>query len=257
MQPRRVLITGARGTIGTVLRPALREGVEELRLSDLSEPDALESPETFVAADLNDAAAVQAAVDGVDAVVPLGAVPVERPFSEIAGPNLHGAFHVFEACRRAGVRRVVYASSNHATGMYAPGEPLDGSQPPRPDGLYGASKVWGEALGRLYVDKFGMEVVCLRIGSFQERPRETRELATWLSHADGIRLFEAALTADDVGFAIVYGASANTRRWWPPDRAVGFVPVDDAEVYADELSGRDYPYQGGPFGDRDAGGWAT
>jgi len=257
MQPRRVLITGAAGTIGTVLRPALREHVDELRLSDLGEPDGLVAPETFVAADLTDQAAVQAAVDGVDAVVHLGAVPVERPFEEIAGPNLHGAFHVFEACRRAGVRRVVYASSNHATGMYAPGEPLDGSQPPRPDGLYGASKVWGEALGRLYVDKFGLEVVCLRIGSFQERPRELRELATWLSHADGIRLFEAALTADDVGFAIVYGASANTRRWWPPDERVGFVPLDDAEAFAGELEGPDYPYQGGPFGSRDAGGWAT
>ena len=188
MQPRRVLITGARGRIGTVLRPALRDGLEELRLSDLSAPDDLVSPETFVAADLTDQAAVQAAVDGVDAVVHLGAVPSEAAFEEIAGPNLHGAFHVFEACRRAGVRRVVYASSNHATGMYAPGEPLDGAQPPRPDGLYGASKVWGEALGRLYVDKFGLEVVCLRIGSFQPRPRERRELATWLSHADGIRL---------------------------------------------------------------------
>ena len=177
MQPRRVLITGARGRIGTVLRPALRVGLSELRLSDLSEPDDLVSPETFVAADLTDQAAVQAAVDGVDAVVHLGAVPTETSFEAIAGPNLHGAFHVFEACRRAGVRRIVYASSNHATGMYAPGEPLDGDQPPRPDGLYGASKVWGEALGRLYVDKFGLEVVCLRIGSFQPRPRERRELA--------------------------------------------------------------------------------
>ena len=257
MQPRRVLITGARGRIGTVLRPALRDGLDELRLSDLSEPDDLVSPETFVAADLTDQAAVQAAVDGVDAVVHLGAVPTETSFEEIAGPNLHGAFHVFEACRRAGVRRIVYASSNHATGMYAPGEPLDGSQPPRPDGLYGASKVWGEALGRLYVDKFGLEVVCLRIGSFQPRPRERRELATWLSHPDGIRLFQAALTADDVGFAIVYGASANTRRWWPADERVGFVPHDDAEVFADELSGPDYDHQGGPFSLRDAGGWAT
>ena len=77
--------------------------------------------------------------------------------------------------------------------------------------------------------------MCLRIGSFQPRPRERRELATWLSHADGIRLFQAALTADDVGFAIVYGASANTRRWWPADERVGFVPQDDAEAFADEL----------------------
>ena len=155
------------------------------------------------------------------------------------------------------MRRVVYASSNHATGMYAPGEPLDGAQPPRPDGLYGASKVWGEALGRLYVDKFGLEVVCLRIGSFQPRPRERRELATWLSHADGIHLFQAALTADDVGFAIVYGASANTRRWWPADSSGRVRPARRRGGLRRGAAGPDYDHQGGPFSLRDAGGWAT
>ena len=252
-----MLITGACGNIGSVLRPALREGVDELRLSDLSEPGDLQPPETFVAADLTDQDAVQRAVDGVDAVVHLGAVPNEAAFDVIAGPNLHGAFHVFEACRRAGVRRVVYASSNHASGMYPVGEPLDGRQPPRPDGLYGASKVYGEALGRVFADKFGLEVVCLRIGSFQPRPRESRELATWLSHADGIRLVQAALRADDVHFAIVYGASANTRRWWPADALIGFEPQDDAEIYAGELTGPDYAHQGGPNSAPDHGGWAT
>ena len=252
-----MLMTGACGSIGTVLRPALREGLEELRLSDLREPDGLVAPETAVLADLTDFDAVQRAVDGVDAVIHLGAVPNEAAFEVIAGPNLHGVYHVFEACRRANVRRIVYASSNHASGMYPVGVPLDGSQRARPDGLYGASKAYGEALGSMYVDRFGLSVVCLRIGSFQEKPRETRELSTWLSHADAIRLVRASLTADDVGFAIVYGASANTRRWWPPDQAVGFVPVDDAEVYADELTGEDYAWQGGPNAARDHGGWAT
>jgi uronate dehydrogenase len=257
MQPRRVLMTGARGNIGTVLRPALRDGLEELRLSDLEAPDDLRAPETFVAADLRDKQAVQRAVDGVDAVVHLGAVPDEAPFEDIAGPNLHGVFHVFEACRRAAVRRVVFASSNHASGMYRPGEPLDGSQRARPDGLYGASKAYGEALGSMYADRFGLSVVCLRIGSFQARPREKRELSTWLSHADAVRLVQASLTADDVHFAIVYGASANTRRWWPLDETVNFRPHDDAEVFADELEGDDYPYQGGPNAAPGHGGWAT
>jgi uronate dehydrogenase len=257
MQPRRVLITGASGHIGTVIRPALREGVEELRLSDLTEPEALQAPENYVHADLTDFGAVQRAVEGVDAVVHLGAVPNEAPFEVIAGPNLHGVYHVFEACRRAKVRRIVYASSNHASGMYAPGVPLDGSQRPRPDGLYGASKAYGEALASMYVDRFGLSIVCLRIGSWRPRPGEKRELSTWLSHADGIRLVQAALTADDVGFAIVYGASANTRRWWPPDQEIGFVPQDDAEVFAAELDGPDYPYQGGPNAAFDHGGWAT
>ena len=257
MQPRRVLITGARGRIGTVLRPALRDGLEELRLSDLSEPDDLVSPETFVAADLTDQAAVQAAVDGVDAVVHLGAVPTETAFEAIAGPNLHGAFHVFEACRRAGVRRVVYASSNHATGMYAPGEPLDGAQPPRPDGLYGASKVWGEALGRLYVDKFGLEVVCLRIGSFQPRPRERRELRDLAQPRrrhpalPGLadrrrRRLRDRLRRLGQHAPLVAGRRAGRLR--PAGRRGG-------------LRGRarrpDYDHQGGPFSLRDAGGWAT
>jgi uronate dehydrogenase len=257
MEPRRVLMTGARGQIGSVLRPALRTDVEELRLSDLAEIDDLVAPETSVAANLTDFDAVTRAVEGVDAVIHLGAVPDEAPFERIAGPNLHGAYHVFEACRRAGVKRVVYASSSHATGMYPVGVPLDGSYPPRPDGLYGASKVFGEALGRMYVDRFGLSVVCLRIGSFQPRPRERRELSTWLSYEDGIRLVRAALTADDVGFAVVYGGSNNTRRWWPPDTEIRFAPVDDAEVYADELGGEDYPVQGGPNSKPEHGGWAT
>jgi uronate dehydrogenase len=257
MEPRRVLITGARGHIGGVLRPGLRDGLTELRLSDLEEIEDLTGPETSLAADLNDADAVARAVEGVDAVIHLGAVPNEAAFEVIAGPNLHGAFHVFEACRRFGVQRVVYASSNHATGMYPIGEPLDGSYPPRPDGLYGASKVWGEALGRMYVDRFGLSVVSLRIGSFRERPTEIRELSTWISHADGVRLFKAALTADDIGFAVVYGASANTRRWWPADTEVGFVPQDDAEAFAEGLRDNGWDRQGGPNTARDHGGWAT
>ena len=116
---------------------------------------------------------MQRAVDGVDAVVHLGAVPNEAPFEDIAGPNLHGVFHVFEACRRSSVKRIVFASSNHASGMYPVGEPLDGSQRARPDGLYGASKAYGEALGSMYVDRFGLSIVCLRIGSFQ--PHAARE----------------------------------------------------------------------------------
>jgi uronate dehydrogenase len=251
----RVLITGAAGAIGTVLRPALRGGLTELRLSDIDDVHDLAAGETFVRADLTDFDAVQRAVDGVDAIVHLGAVPNEAAFEVIAGPNLHGVYHVFEAARRSGVSRIVYASSNHATGMYDAGEPLDGTVAPRPDGLYGASKVFGEAMARMYVDRFGLSAVCLRIGSFKAQPEEERELSTWLSHADGVRLFQAALTAD-VDFAIVYGGSANTRRWWPADTQIGFVPVDDAETFAPLPPSR-WTRQGGPNTDRDHGGWAT
>jgi uronate dehydrogenase len=253
----RVLMTGARGRIGTVLRPGLRDGLQELRLSDLAAPGKMTAPETFAPAELTDFEAVRRAVDGIDAVLHLGAVPDEAPFEAIAGPNLTGVYNVYEACRRAGVPRVVFASSNHASGMYPVGAALDGSQRPRPDGIYGASKVFGEALGSMYADRFGLEVVCLRIGSFQPRPRERRELSTWISHEDCLRLVRAALTADGVGFEIVYGASANTRRWWPLENAIGYAPLDDAEVYADELDGDDYTVQGGPNAAPDHGGWAT
>jgi uronate dehydrogenase len=250
----KVLITGAAGRIGTVLTAGLSN--HDLRLTDLTE---LYDPR-FVRADLADQDAVDRAVAGVDAVVHLGAVPDEASFDEIAGPNLHGTFHVFDACRRLGVPRIVFASSNHATGMYPVGEPLTEAYPPRPDGLYGASKVYGEALGRMYVDRFGLEFVALRIGTFDERPPNRRALATWLSHGDAVRLVDAALTAPDVGFTAVYGASNNTRRWWPLDaaaRRIGYEPRDDAEAYADEVTeGPEYDRQGGPNTDPAHGGWA-
>jgi uronate dehydrogenase len=249
----KVLITGAAGRIGTVLRRGL---AHDLRLTDAVE---LDEP-GFVRADLTDPVAVDRAVEGVEAVVHLGAVPDEAPFDVIAGPNLHGAFHVYDACRRFGVRRIVFASSNHATGMYPVGTPLDETWVPRPDGIYGASKVYGEALGRMYVDRFGLEFVGLRIGTFDERPPHRRALHTWLSHPDAVRLVDAALTAPDVGFTIVYGASNNTRRWWPLDdaaRRIGYAPRDDAEDYKEGLEGPEYDVQGGPNSDPAYGGWAV
>ena len=247
----KVLITGAAGRIGTVLSDGLEH---DLRLTDVV---AVEDPR-FVRADLTSQAEIDAVVEGMDAVVHLGAVPDEAPFEELAPPNLYGTFHVFDACRRLGVPRVVYASSNHATGMYRPGEPLDEHVVPRPDGLYGVTKVYGEALGRMYVERFGLECVALRIGTFAERPPDRRALATWLSHADAIRLVDAALTAPDVGFAIVYGASANTRRWWPITGTVGYAPVDNAEDYAAGLpDSPDYMHQGGRNIDPSWGGWAV
>jgi uronate dehydrogenase len=169
----KVLITGAAGRIGTVLTAGLAN--HELRLTDIAELD----DARFVRADLNDQGEIDRAIEGMDAVVHLGAVPDEAPFEQIAGPNLHGTFHVFDACRRHGARRIVFASSNHATGMYPIGEPLTEAYPPRPDGLYGASKVYGEALGRMYVDRFGLEFVGLRIGTFDERPPNRRAPCAW------------------------------------------------------------------------------
>jgi uronate dehydrogenase len=229
----RVLITGAAGSIGTVLTDGLPAYGHRLRLLD-REPV---TGDDVVTADITDAAALDAALAGVGAVVHLAAIPSEAPFGDILRANIDGTYQVFEAARRAGVRRIVYASSNHAVG-FTPRVPLVGADvPPRPDTYYGVSKVFGEALGRLYVDRYRLEVACLRIGSFDERPSSPRHLSTWLSHGDAVRLVHAGLIAPDLRFAIVYGISANTRRWWDlePGRALGYHPVDDAEAYAADI----------------------
>jgi uronate dehydrogenase len=258
---RRVLLTGAAGRIGSTLRAGLRDDLDELRLSDVREPEPPPAPpETFAPADVADREAVERAVAGVEAVVHLGAVPSEVGFDELLAPNIVGTFNVVDAARRAGVRRVVYASSNHVTGFYPVGARLAGGEPPRPDGLYGASKAYGEALARMYWDRFGLEAICLRIGTFNERPDDPLHLTSWLSPADAVRLFRACLNARDVGFLTVYGASANTRSWWDLDEArrrLGYEPQDDAERYADELGERGAPlrHQGEPFTAADYGGW--
>jgi uronate dehydrogenase len=255
----RVLLTGAAGKVGSCLRAGLRDGLRELRLSDLSPVEPEVANETDAPADLRDAAAVARAVEGVEAVVHLGAVPDEAPFDVLAGPNLHGVFHVFEAARRAGVRRVVFASSNHATGFYPTAQRLTGAEPVRPDGLYGASKAFGEALGHMYADRFGLEVISVRIGSFLPRPTQPRHLSTWLSPGDAVRLFRACLTTPDVDYAVVYGASANDRGWWDlgPARALGYEPRDNAEAYAAEVGdGSPGEVQGGPNAEPGHGGWA-
>jgi uronate dehydrogenase len=252
-----VLITGAAGAIGSCLRAGLRSQVDELVLTDARtlEPT---GNERFIQADLADRDAVVRAADGVDAVIHLGAIPTEASFDELLGPNLIGTFNVFEAGRRGGARRLVFASSNHATGFYPVEQRLTGRDAPRPDTLYGVTKAYGEALGSLYADKFGLNVICIRIGSFGERPRQVRELATWLSLEDAVRLFAACLSAPSVGFRVIYGASANTRLNWDLSsaRELGYEPQDDAERFVAEVGGEPHRSHGGSYTDRDIGGWA-
>jgi len=255
---RRILLTGAAGAIAAAVRPVLRELADEVVLTDRAEVAELAPGERFTRADLADAGPWEGLAAGCDAIVHLGAVPDEAAFDVLAGPNLHGAFHVLDAARRAGVRRVVLASSGRVTGFYRVGERLDGEATPRPDGLYGATKAYAEALGRMYAAKFGLEVVALRIGTFEERPRTTRDLSTWLSHDDARRLVRAALTGPVDGFLAVYGVSANTRGWWALPPALGYVPHDDAEAYAGDVAPDDgIRFQGGPNTRRESGGWAV
>lgn len=221
-----VLVTGSAGSIGSDLMRRLPELGWEVRGFDRAEGD------ITVAADLD------AYTGGVDAIVHLAGQPTEAPWPTIRDANIEGTFQVFEAARRAGVRRVVYASSNHAAGFWPVDADLPADVPVRPDTLYGVSKAFGEALGRYYVDRYGMQVVCLRIGTFASQPNDPRALSTWLSPADCARLVDACLRSPDLGYALVWGVSNNTRRYWPLDtgHALGYVPVDDAEAYADHLA---------------------
>jgi uronate dehydrogenase len=259
---RRVLLSGAAGRIGSTLRAGLRNDVDELRLTDRRDVDpAPVGVETFVGADLQDASALARAVEGIDAVIHLGGIPDERAFDELQGPNIQGTFNLFDAARRAGVTRIVYASSNHASGFYRSEDRLTGQEPPRPDSLYGVTKVFGEAVGRLYADKFGLQVIAVRIGSFEPQPTEPRHLHTWLSHEDAIRLFKACLIAKAIGYLTIYGVSANTRTWWPlgdAAKTIGYEPQDDAERFAAELGhAATQSLQGGRFTASDYGGWAA
>ncbi|MFE9423271.1 NAD-dependent epimerase/dehydratase family protein [Kitasatospora sp. NPDC006697] len=251
----RIAITGAAGTIGTAVRRALRSEAELLLLTDRV-PLRAEAPNEEVRpADLSDPAAVEAALAGADAVLHLGGIPDEAPLAALLTANVLGTHHVLEAARRLGIGRVVLASSNRAAGFYPAGHLTSPREPVRPDGLYGVSKAALEALGSLYADKFGLSVLCLRIGTFAPAPVEPRDLATWLSPRDAVGFVRAALTAPArPGFATAYAVSANTRRFWElPDRDVlDYVPVDDAEVHSADVPGAELPTdptapQAGPY----------
>ncbi|WP_327270708.1 NAD(P)-dependent oxidoreductase [Streptomyces sp. NBC_01218] len=257
--PRTVLLTGAAGGLGTLMRELLPAYGYELRLLDLhpieGEPDA-------IVADLADREALREAVRGVDAIIHLAGISLESSFEKILRANIEGTHHLYEAAREEGVRRIVFASSNHAIGWTpapAAGEPLiPVSTPRRPDTFYGLSKSFGEDLAQLYQDQHGIETVSVRIGSCFREPTSVRMLSVWMSPEDGARLFHAALTAPDVGHTVVYGSSANTRLWWDLSsaRALGYEPRDDSERFAEKLIAEfgeldpDDPAQthvGGPF----------
>ncbi|MGW5865594.1 NAD-dependent epimerase/dehydratase family protein [Streptomyces sp. NPDC055239] len=236
--PRTILLTGAAGGLGTLMRGLLPAYGYELRLLDVlpidGEPDA-------ITADLADKKALREAVRGVDAVIHLAGISLEASFDKILRANIEGTYNLYEAAREEGVRRVVFASSNHAIG-FTPrpvgDDPLIAVDAPRrPDTFYGLSKSFGEDLAQFYWDKHGVETVSVRIGSCFLEPSSVRMLSVWMSPGDGARLFDAALTAPAVGHTVVYGSSANTRLWWDLSsaRALGYAPQDDSEQYAEKL----------------------
>lgn len=236
----RVLITGAAGSLGRRLWPRLARAGRVLRLTDVVNPTPVrpgENVETVVA-DLTDFDAMVSVTSGCDAVVHLGGIATEDTWQNILDVNVGGTRHVLEAARLAGVRRVVLASSHHAAGMHelrgTSASGLPASADARPDTYYGFSKAAMEALGRLYADRWGMDVVAVRIGTFAEHPAAVRTLATWLSPDDAARLVDACLDSDLTGYRVVWGVSRNTRRQWSlsEGEAIGYFPVDDAETFA-------------------------
>ncbi|MDP5182853.1 NAD(P)-dependent oxidoreductase [Blastococcus sp. BMG 814] len=235
-----VLVTGAAGRIGTVLRGGLPERGWAVRSLDVVAVPEPRPGEEHLVADATDLAAMTGAARGASAVVHLAGISGESTWAAISHANIEGTYCALEAARQAGVPRVVLASSNHASGWTE--RPDDGllreeDAPPRPDTYYGVSKVAMEALGSLYADRYGLDVVCLRIGSAFAEPTTTRQLSTWLSPSDTVALVDAALRAPSPGFRVVWGVSDNARRWWDLSaaEALGYRSTDDAEGYAAAL----------------------
>ncbi len=236
----RILITGAAGSIGTMLRPRMARPERGLRLLDIAPLPPAQPGERVetVAADITDLPAVRSAAADIDAIIHLGAISHESDWNRILHTNIHGTYSVLDAARSTGVPRVILASSNHAVGFHPYS---DGLIPdyvfPRPDTYYGVSKATNEALGSLYHDRYGIHVLCVRIGSCVETPHDHRALSTWLSPDDCARLMEALLSTPNPGFRVLWGISANTRRRFSLNeaQALGYQPQDDAERYADTL----------------------
>jgi uronate dehydrogenase len=254
----RVLITGAAGDIGSRLRVLLKPIYPQLILSDVRKPDDLRADETFIATDLSDADAVAHLCRGIDGIVHLGGKSIEGTWDEILGSNIAGAYNLFEGARKAGVKRIVFASSNHAVGFHERATTIGPDVVPRPDSRYGVSKLFGEGLGALYAYKHGIGVTSLRIGNVADGPIDARRLAIWLSPEDLVRLIRIGLERPGIVYEVFYGVSDNKRSWYDNSRAfaLGYDPQSRSEDYAQavlaaEPSGRRDDvaehYQGGTF----------
>ena len=255
---KRILQTGAAGGLGTVLRERIKPWAEVVRLSDVAEMAPAGPGEEVVQCDLADKEAVLALLDGVDAVLHFGGISTEKPFEPIMQANILGVANLYEALHKAGTRRVVFASSNHAIGYHPVTTVLDADSPTRPDSYYGLSKVFGEQIARYYYDRFGIETVCVRIGSSFPEPANKRMMSTYLSYDDLTELLRCSLFAPRVGHTIVYGVSDNDSTWWDNRLAshLGYKPKDSSAKFAhlfpdsSEFPARDdvtTMYQGGKF----------
>ena len=253
-----ILITGAAGDVGARLRRLLKGVYPRIRISDIRKPSDIGSDEEFIAADLADYGQVEKITSGIEGIVHLGGFSVEGPWETIHRSNIVGCYNLFEAAYRSGVKRVVFASSNHAVGFYPRERKIGVDVTVRPDSRYGVSKAFGEALGALYADKHGLRVTCIRIGNVNDEPLDKRRLSIWLKPEDLVQLVRIGIEHPDLRFEIFYGASDNKAAWWdngnaerfgyrPQGRAEdfrAFAMTEQAKLSADPIAER---YQGGPF----------
>ena len=256
---KRLLITGANGSLGKLCRTRLAHLADTLVVSDIEDLGPAAANEDVVQCDLADKGAVNALVEGCDGIVHLGGKATEGTWEVVRNANIEGLVNLYEAARKSSVTpRILFASSNHAIGFYKQDQHLDDKVPTRPDGFYGVSKVFGEAIASMYHDKFGIETASVRIGSCFPEPRNHRMLATWLSPDDFVRLIECVFRVPRLGCPILYGVSANDELWWDNTHVayLGWHPQDNSERFRAKLDAamarpeKDDPvavYHGGTF----------
>jgi uronate dehydrogenase len=253
----RVLLTGAAGGIGTRLRRMLPAHYPSLRLSDLKVPDDLAPNEEFVAADLADLGQVERICDGIDGIIHLGGQSLEAPWETILQANIIGTTNLFEAAKRKGVQRVVFASSNHVIGFYPRSRRIGTEEVLLPDSRYGVSKAYGESVGAFYAYKFGLRVLSLRIGNVAEAPGNQRLMSIWLSPDDLLQLIRIGLEHPDLRYEVFYGVSGNERGWWDNEAAFryGYRPSGNSETMRDAALAGEKDRKADPVGDYVQGGW--
>jgi uronate dehydrogenase len=255
---KRILLTGAAGGLGKILRERIKPWAEIVRVSDLADLGPARAGEEVVQCDLADKDAVMALMEGVDAVLHFGGISVEAPFGPIMQANILGVANLYEAVHKCGVKRVIFASSNHTMGFYRTTDMVDADMPLRPDGMYGISKVFGEAMSRDYYDRFGIETVCIRIGSSFPEPVNPRMMVTYFSYDDLVEMLRCSLFAPRVGHTIAFGVSNNKAKWWDDRKGahLGYVAKDSSTVFEGKFPDTSvYPpkddlatiYQGGGF----------
>jgi uronate dehydrogenase len=251
----KILITGAAGDVGTRLRKLLK-GVYSLRVSDIRKPADLGADDEFVAADLGDYEQTKQITAGIDGIVHLGGYSVEGPWETIHKSNIVGCYNLFEAAYRSGVKRIVFASSNHAVGFYPRDRKIGVDVTVRPDSRYGVSKAFGEAVGALYADKHGLRVTCIRIGNVGDKPLDKRRLSIWIKPEDLAQLIRIGLEHPDIRFEIFYGVSDNEAGWWDNSNArrFGYRPQFRSEIFRDEAMAAQAKLPADPIGDRFQGG---